>query len=134
MHDILQPAGWAPPLGYANGVAAEGRLIAVGGQIGWNAEQQFDSDDLVDQVRQTLANVVAVLAAGGAVPDHLVSLTWYVTDIEEYVARQKDIGRAYRDAIGKHFPAMALVQIVRLVEPRAKVEIQAMAVIPKDAR
>lgn len=132
MHDILQPAGWAPPLGYANGVAADGRLIAVGGQIGWNAEQQFDSDDLVDQVRQTLANVVAVLAAGGAVPKHLVSLTWYVTDIEDYVARQKDVGRAYRETIGKHFPAMALVQVVRLVEPRAKVEIQAMAVVPKD--
>lgn len=130
MHDILHPAGWAPPLGYANGVAAEGRLIAVGGQIGWNAQQQFDSDDLVDQVRQTLANVVAVLAAGGAAPEHLVSLTWYVTDIEDYVSRQKDIGRAYRDTIGKHFPAMALVQIVRLVEPRAKVEIQAMAVVP----
>jgi enamine deaminase RidA (YjgF/YER057c/UK114 family) len=134
MHDILQPAGWAPPLGYANGVAAEGRLIAVGGQIGWNAEQQFDSDDLVDQVRQTLANIVAVLAAGGGVPEHLVSLTWYVTDIEDYVARQKDIGRAYRDTIGRHFPAMALVQIVRLVELRAKVEIQAMAVVPKDTR
>jgi enamine deaminase RidA (YjgF/YER057c/UK114 family) len=134
MHDILQPAGWAPPLGYANGVAAEGRLFAVGGQIGWNAQQQFDSDDLVDQVRQTLANVVAVLAAGGAAPEHLVSLTWYVTDIEEYVARQKDVGRAYRDTIGRHFPAMALVQIVRLVEPRAKVEIQAMAVVPKDTR
>jgi enamine deaminase RidA (YjgF/YER057c/UK114 family) len=134
MHDILQPAGWAPPLGYANGVAAEGRLIAVGGQIGWNAKQQFDSDDLVDQVRQALANIVEVLAAGGATPEHLVSLTWYVTDIEDYVARQKDIGRAYRDTIGKHFPAMALVQIVRLVEPRAKVEIQAMAVVPKDTR
>ena len=134
MHDILQPAGWAPPLGYANGVAAEGRLIAVGGQIGWNAEQQFDSDDLVDQVRQTLANIIAVLAAGGAAPEHLVSLTWYVTDIEDYVARQKDIGRAYRDAIGRHFPAMALVQVVRLVEARAKVEIQAMAVVPKDVR
>lgn len=134
MHDILQPAGWAPPLGYANGVAADGRLIAVGGQIGWNAKQQFDSDDLVDQVRQALANIVEVLAAGGATLEHLVSLTWYVTDIEDYVARQKDIGRAYRDTIGKHFPAMALVQIVRLVEPRAKVEIQAMAVVPKDTR
>jgi len=132
MHDILQPAGWAPPLGYANGVAAEGRLIAVGGQIGWNAQQQFESDDLVDQVRQTLANVVAVLAAGGAAPEHLVSLTWYVTDIEDYAARQKDIGGAYRDTIGRHFPAMALVQVVRLVERRAKIEIQAMAVVPSN--
>ena len=121
--------GWAPPIGYANGIAAEGRTIHVGGQIGWNAQQEFESDDLVDQVRQTLANIVAVLAAGGAMPAHLVSLTWYVTDIEEYAARQKDIGRVYRDVIGKHYPAMALVQIVRLVEPRAKVEIQAVAVL-----
>ena len=129
MHETLQPPGWAPPLGYANGVAAEGRTIHVGGQIGWNARQRFDSDDLVDQVRQALANVVAVLAAGGAAPAHLVSLTWYVTDIEDYLARQKDIGGAYRDVIGKHYPAMALVQVVRLVEPRAKVEIQAVAVL-----
>lgn len=130
MHQMLQPPGWAPPIGYANGVAAEGRTIYVGGQVGWNAEQRFESDDLVDQVRQTLANIIAVLAAGGASPAHIVSLTWYVTDVEEYLARQKDIGRAYRDLIGKHFPAMALVQVVRLVEPRAKVEIQAIAVLP----
>jgi enamine deaminase RidA (YjgF/YER057c/UK114 family) len=110
-------------------VAAEGRTIHVGGQIGWNAQQQFESDDLVDQVRQTLANIVAVLAAGGATPGHLVSLTWYVVDIEDYLARQKDIGRIYHDVIGKHFPAMALVQVVRLVEQRAKVEIQAVAVL-----
>ena len=132
INKLLQPEGWLPPKGYANGVAARGTMLFVGGQIGWNAQQQFDSDDLVDQVRQTLANVVAVLAAGGAAPEHLVSLTWYVTDIEDYAARQKDIGRAYRDTIGKHFPAMALVQVVRLVEPRAKVEIQAMAVVPSD--
>lgn len=129
MHQTLQPAGWEPPIGYANGIAAEGRTIHVGGQIGWDAQQQFDSDDLVDQVRQTLANIVAVLAEGGATPAHLVSLTWYVTDIEEYLARQKDIGRAYRDVIGKHYPAMALVQVVRLVEARAQVEIQATAVV-----
>lgn len=130
MHETLQPPGWAPPLGYANGVAAEGRTIHVGGQIGWNAQQQFESDDLVDQVRQTLANIVAVLAEGGAAAAHLVSLTWYVTDVEDYLARQREIGRAYRDVIGKHFPAMALVQVVRLVERRAKVEIQAVAVVP----
>ncbi len=130
MHETLQPEGWAPPIGYANGVAAEGRTIHVGGQVGWNAQQQFESDDLVDQVRQTLANIVAVLAAGGAGPEHLVSLTWYVTDIEDYAAQAKEIGRAYRDVIGRHFPAMALVQVVRLVERRAKVEIQAVAVIP----
>lgn len=129
MHQTLQPAGWSPPIGYANGIAAEGRTIHVGGQIGWNAQQQFDSDDLVDQVRQTLANIVAVLAEGGATPAHLVSLTWYLTDIEDYLARQKDIGRAYRDVIGKHYPAMALVQVVRLVEARAQVEIQATAVV-----
>jgi enamine deaminase RidA (YjgF/YER057c/UK114 family) len=131
MHQTLQPPGWARPIGYANGVAAEGRTIHVGGQIGWNAKQQFESDDLVEQVRQTLTNIVAVLAEGDATPAHLVSLTWYVTGIDEYLARQKDIGRAYRDVIGKHFfPAMALVQVVRLVEPRAKVEIQATAVVP----
>ncbi|MEO5937725.1 MAG: RidA family protein [Sphingomonas sp.] len=129
MHETLQPPGWAPPIGYANGIAAEGRTIHVGGQIGWNALQQFESDDLVDQIRQTLTNIVAVLAAGGATPAHLVSLTWYVTDIEDYLARQKEIGRVYRDVIGKHFPAMALVQVLRLVERRAKVEIQATAVL-----
>lgn len=131
MHEFLQPAGWAPPLGYANGVAAEGRVIALGGQIGWNAAQQFESDDLVDQVRQTLANIVAVLAAGGAEPAHLVSLTWYLTDIDDYAARLKDIGRAYRDTIGRHYPAMAAVGVTRLVEPRAKVEISGLAVIPR---
>jgi enamine deaminase RidA (YjgF/YER057c/UK114 family) len=130
MHQTLQPPGWTPPIGYANGVAAEGRTIHVGGQIGWNAQQRFESDDLVDQIRQTLANIVAVLTEGGATPAHLVSLTWYATDIDEYLARQKDIGRVYRDVIGKHFPAMALVQVVRLVEPCAKVEIQATAVLP----
>lgn len=131
MHDILQPAGWAPPIGYANGIAATGRTIYVGGQIGWNAEQRFDSDDLVDQVRQTLENIVAVLREGGAAPEHLVSLTWYLTDIEGYLANAKAIGRAWRDVIGRHFPAMAVVEVTRLVERRAKVEIQAMAVVPE---
>jgi len=129
MHEILQPPGWAPPVGYANGVAASGRQIFVGGQIGWNAQQQFESDDLVDQARRTLKNIVAVLTVGSAGPEHLVSMTWYVTDIEEYLARQREIGRAYREVIGRHFPAMALVQVVRLVEPRAKVEIQAVAIV-----
>lgn len=131
MHDILQPAGWAPPIGYANGIAATGRTIFLGGQIGWNAEQRFDSDDLVDQVRQTLENIVAVLREGGAAPEHLVSLTWYLTDIEDYLANAKAIGRAWRDVIGRHFPAMAVVEVTRLVERRAKVEIQAMAVVPE---
>lgn len=130
MHEVLQPDGWAAPLGYANGMAASGRIVTVGGQIGWNAAQQFESDDLIDQIRQTLANIVAVLAAGGATPAHLVSLTWYLTDVEEYSARLKEVGGAYRDTIGRNFPAMAVVQVVRLVEPRAKVEIQATAIVP----
>jgi len=130
MHDILQPDGWAPPIGYANGIAASGRTIVVGGQIGWNAAQQFESDDLVDQVRQTLENIVAVLCEGGAAPAHLVSLTWYLTDIEDYLANAREIGRAWREVIGRHFPAMAVVEVTRLVERRAKVEIQATAVVP----
>ncbi|HEX4695196.1 RidA family protein [Sphingomonas sp.] len=131
MHHILQPPGWAPPIGYANGVAAEsGRTIHVGGQIGWNAEQQFESDDLVDQVEHTLANVVAVLNEGGATAAHLVSLTWYLTDVDDYLANAKAVGRAYRETIGRHYPAMAVVGVTRLVERRAKVEIQAVAVVP----
>lgn len=131
MHDILQPPGWASPIGYANGIAAaHGRTIHVGGQVGWNAEQQFESDDLVAQVEQTLANIVAVLNEAGASPEHLVSLTWYLTDIDDYLANAKAIGRVYRDVIGRHYPAMAVVEVTRLVEPRAKVEIQAVAVIP----
>lgn len=129
MLEFLQPGGWAPPIGYANGIAATGRQIHVGGQIGWNAQQQFESDDLVDQVRQTLENIVAVVQAGGGSSDRIVSLTWYVTDIEDYLANAKMIGAAYRDVLGRHFPAMALVQVTRLVEPRAKVEIQAVAVV-----
>ena len=130
MHKVLQPPGWAPPLGYANGIAAEGRTVYVGGQIGWNAAQHFESDDLVDQVRQTLANIVAVLAEAGASPDHLVSLTWYLTDLDDYAANLKPIGRAYREILGRHFPAMAVVEVSRLVEPRALIEIQAIAVVP----
>ena len=131
MHEVLLPPGWSPPLGYANGIVAEGRTVYVGGQIGWNAEQAFESDDLVDQVRQTLANVVAVLAEAGATPEHLVSLTWYLTDLDDYTANLKPIGRAYREVVGRHFPAMAVVEVSRLVEKRAQVEIQAIAVIPR---
>ena len=129
-HDFLHPRNWKPALGYANGVAASGRMIFCGGLIGWNAEQQFESDDFIDQVAQTLRNIVAVLAEGGARPEHIVRLTWYVTDKQEYLARLKDLGRVYREIIGKHFPAMALVQVVALVEDRAKVEIEATAVVP----
>lgn len=130
MHDILQPEDWARPRGYANGVAAEGRLVFVGGQIGWNAQCQFESDDLVDQVRLTLKNIVAVLAEAKAGPEHVTSLTWYVTDKMDYLAQAQAIGAAYRAVMGKHFPAMAVVQVVALVEDRAKVEIQATAVVP----
>ncbi len=130
MHNVLQPEGWAKPIGYANGVLAEGRTIHVGGQIGWNANQQFESDDLVAQVHQTLANIVAVLKAGGAGPEHIVSMTWYFVDKRDYLANLKGIGEAYRATIGRHFPAMAAVQVAGLMEDRAKVEIQAVAVIP----
>jgi enamine deaminase RidA (YjgF/YER057c/UK114 family) len=131
MHTILQPEGWAKPIGYANGVAARGRLIFVGGQIGWNSQCQFETDDFVAQVRQTLENVVAVVRAAGGEPHHITSMTWYFTDKTEYVGNLKGIGQAYREVIGKHFPAMAAVQVVALVEDRAKIEIQAHAVIPE---
>lgn len=130
MHQVLQPKGWAPAKGFSNGVAAEGRQIFVAGQVGWNAEQVFESDDFVAQTEQALRNIVAVLAEAGAKPEHLVRMTWYVTSKREYVDRQRDVGQAYRRAIGRHFPAMALVQVVALVEDRAKVEIEATAVIP----
>ena len=130
MHDILQPEGWAKPVGYANGVAARGRQIFVGGQIGWNGQQEFETDDFVGQVRQTLENVVAILAAANAGPEHITSMTWYFTDKGEYLANLKGIGQAYREVIGRHFPAMAAVQVVALIEDRAKVEIQAIAVVP----
>jgi enamine deaminase RidA (YjgF/YER057c/UK114 family) len=130
MHTILQPEGWARPIGYANGVEAQGRLIFVGGQIGWNSQCQFETDDFVGQVRQTLENVVAVVRAAGGEPHHITSMTWYFTDKQEYIGNLKGIGQAYREFIGKHFPAMAAVQVVALVEDRAKIEIQAHAVIP----
>jgi enamine deaminase RidA (YjgF/YER057c/UK114 family) len=131
MHEILQPKGWAKPVGYANGVAARGKLIFIGGQIGWNGQSQFETDDLAGQVRQTLANIVAVLAEAGAEPQHITSMTWYFIDKDEYRTRSKEIGQAYRDVIGRHFPAMAAVQVMALVEDRAKVEIQAIAVLPE---
>jgi enamine deaminase RidA (YjgF/YER057c/UK114 family) len=129
-HEFLNPAGWKPARGYANGVAASGRTLYLGGMIGWNAQQEFESDDFIDQVAQTLRNIVEVLAEGGATPEHLVRLTWYVTSRDEYVARLPEMGAVYREVIGKHFPAMALVQVVALVEQRAKVEIEATAVVP----
>ena len=130
LHTILQPAGWARPKGYANGVAAQGKLVFVGGQIGWDRQSRFETDDLVGQVRQTLQNVVEVLAEAGAGPAHVVSMTWYLTDKNDYLDNLEGIGRVYREVMGRHFPAMAVVQVVALVEDRAKVEIQAMAVVP----
>lgn len=130
MHEILQPEGWAKPVGYANGVAARGRQIYVGGQIGWNGQCRFETDDFSGQVRQTLENIVAVLAEAGAGPQHITSMTWYFVDKAEYLANLKGIGQAYREVIGRNFPAMAAMQVAALVEDRAKIEIQAIAVIP----
>lgn len=130
-HDILHPKHWKAARGYAHGVAATGRMIFTGGIIGWNADQEFETDDFAGQVAQVLTSLVEVLAEGGAKPEHLVRLTWYVTDKAEYLASLREIGAAYKATIGKHFPAMALVQVVALVEDRAKVEIEATAVVPK---
>ena len=129
-HTFLQPPGWAPAKGYANGVAARGTLVFVGGQIGWNAQQQFETDDFIAQTRQTLRNVVAVLKEVGAGPEHMVRMTWYVIDRVEYNARLKELGGVYREVIGKHFPAMTCVEVAALMEARAKVEIEVTAVVP----
>lgn len=129
-HTILQPAGWVKPKGYANGVAAQGRFVFVGGQIGWNGQSQFETDDLVGQVRQTLQNVVDVLAEAGAKPEHVTTMTWYLTNKKDYLGNLAGIGKAYREIMGRNFPAMAVVEVTALVEDRAKVEIQAMAVVP----
>lgn len=129
-HEMLHPRNWKPAKGYANGIAASGRMIFCGGLIGWNAEQEFETDDFVGQVAQTLKNIVAVLAEAHAGPEHLVRLTWYVTDKTEYLSRLREVGAVYRDILGRNFPAMALVQVVALVEDRAKVEIEATAVVP----
>ncbi len=118
------------PKGYANGMAAEGRIVVTGGVIGWDAEERL-ADGFVAQVRQTLSNIVAILAEAGARPDHLVRLTWYVVDMDEYLANLKELGKIYRTFFGTHYPAMALVQVVRLVEKAARVEIEATAVIPR---
>jgi enamine deaminase RidA (YjgF/YER057c/UK114 family) len=127
---ILQPSGWPAPKGYANGMAADGRLVVTGGVIGWD-QQGHLPDDFVAQVRQTLRNISAILVEGGARPEHLVRLTWYVVDMDEYLANLKTLGQIYRDVFGTHYPAMALVQVVRLVEKAARVEIEATAVVPQ---
>ena len=129
-HETLHPKHWKKAQGYANGIAASGRMVFCGGLIGWNADQQFESDDFVAQAAQTLRNIVEVLGEAGAKPEHLVRLTWYVTDKRDYLGNLKALGRAYRDIIGSHYPAMALVEVKALVEDRAKVEIEATAVVP----
>ena len=131
MHDILQPEGWAKPIGYSNGVAARGRQIYVGGQIGWNGQCLFETDDFVEQVRQTLKNGVAIRETAGAGPEHVTTMTWYFTDKAEYLANLKGIGQAYREVMGRNFPAMAAMQVGALLEDRAKIEIQAIAVVPE---
>ncbi|MDP1566538.1 MAG: RidA family protein [Polaromonas sp.] len=130
MMKLLQPAGWAEPRGYANGVMARGAMIFVGGQIGWNAQQQFESDDFIAQTRQALLNIRAVLQAGGAGPEHMVRMTWYVVDRVEYIARLKELGAAYREVMGRNFPAMTCVEVSALVEERARIEIEVTAVLP----
>lgn len=130
MFKKIQPPDWAEPKGYANGILARGALLFVGGQIGWNAQQQFESDDFVAQTRQALVNIAAVLKAGGAGPEHMVRMTWYVVDRVEYIDSLKALGGAYREVMGKNFPAMTCVEVAGLVEERARVEIEVTAVIP----
>ncbi len=129
-HRILHPRNWKAPRGYANGVLAEGQTIFLGGQVGWNSDQVFETEDFVGQVEQTLRNIVAVLAEAGARREHLVRLTWFVTDKSAYLERLPEIGKVYRSVLGPHFPAMSLVVVSALVEDSAKVEIEATAVIP----
>lgn len=132
MNVILQPEGWARPRGYSNGIVARGRQVYVAGQIGWDGQGRFDSDSLAGQTRQALSNIVAVLGMAGARPEHVVRLTWYVTSRDEYHNELQGIGLAYREVMGRNYPVMAVVQVVALMEPRAKVEIEATAVIPDE--
>lgn len=128
--DFLQPPAWARARGYSNGVAASGRTVCVSGMIGWDGQGVFHTDDFAGQVRQALQNVVDVLAEGGARPEHIVRMTWYVLDKHEYLAAHKEVGAAYRDVIGRHFPAMTAVQVAGLIEDRARVEIEVTAIVP----
>lgn len=127
----LLPAGWPRPRGYANGISATGRMIVTAGVIGWNAEERFEHDDLAGQFRQVLLNILAILAEDGAGPEHIVRMTWYVTDIPEYRASLREIGAAYKELVGKNFPTMAVVGVTELVEPRARIEIETIAVVPE---
>lgn len=129
-HSFLHPKAWKKPKGYSNGIAAKGRIVFVAGQVGWNAQERFDSDDFVAQARQTLANIVAIVHEAGGGVEHITRLTWFVVDKNEYLSRLGDLGQAYRGVMGKHFPVMTLVQIAGLVEDGAKLEIEATAVLP----
>lgn len=129
-HKILQPEGWVTAKGYANGIVASGQMIFTGGLIGWNAQQKFECLDFIGQFEQTLKNIISVLETAGAGPEHLVRLTWYITDRQAYNNNLKEIGKIYRNIIGRHFPAMAVVQVVALMEEEAKIEIEATAVLP----
>ncbi len=130
MHTVLLPEGWTAPKGYANGIAARGLQIHVGGQIGWNAAQQFESDDFIEQTRLALRNVLAVMQAAHASPEHMVRMTWYITDRNMYQSRLKELGAVYREVMGKHYPAMSCIVVNGLVEERALVEVEVTAVIP----
>jgi enamine deaminase RidA (YjgF/YER057c/UK114 family) len=127
---ILQPPGWAKPKGYANGVAAEGRLVFVAGQVGWDETETFRVQDFVGQVRQCLKNTLAVLAEAGAGPEHVVRMTWYITDREEYTNNLESMGQVYRESMGRHFPAMTMVEVAALIESEARVEVETTAVVP----
>lgn len=129
----VNPTGWKRPMGYSNGLVGRGTFVFVAGQIGWNAQQVFESDDFIPQLRQALANTVAVLAAAGAKPEHIARMTWYVTDKREYLAGLAEAGAAWREMIGRHFPAMTLVEVSALLEDRALIEIETTAVIPDPA-
>ena len=128
--NILQPPGWSRPRGYANGVAASGRSVFVSGMIGWDAQCVFHAEDFAGQTRQALQNIVEVLAEAGAGPEHIVRMTWYVLDKQEYLAAHMEVGEAYREIIGRHFPAMTAVQVTALIEDKARVEIEVTAIVP----
>ena len=127
---ILQPPGWAKPKGYSNGIAAQGRMVFVAGQVGWNAEEKFETSDFAGQARQALKNIVAILAEAGARPEHICRMTWYVGDRHEYNANLKELGAAYREIIGRNFPVMTAIQVAGFVEEGAKLEIEVTAVLP----
>jgi enamine deaminase RidA (YjgF/YER057c/UK114 family) len=130
-HEFLHPKSWKQTKGFANGIVAEGRTVFLAGQIGWNAEQKFESLDFVEQARQALANIVALVEEAGGKAEHVTRMTWFITDKQEYLSRLGDLGKAYQAVMGRHFPAMTMVQVVALVEDEAKVEIEATAVVPK---